>query len=161
MGIEIERKFLVAGDGWRGKHAGILMKQGYLCRDKERTVRVRLVGEKGYLTIKGEGADGSLVRPEFEFEIPGTDAGAMLTSMCVGGIVEKVRYPIMEKGMLWEVDEFHGDNKGLILAEVELEHENQVFELPEWAGKEVTGDGRYYNVNLTEKPWRTWESGGE
>ncbi len=159
MGIEIERKFRVTGDGWRGKHSGILMKQGYLCRDKERTVRVRLVGDKGYLTVKGEGINGSLVRPEYEFEIPGKDAGEMLELMCSGGIIEKVRYPIEEQGMLWEVDEFHGNNEGLVLAEVELEDENQVFDLPDWTGQEVTGDKRYYNVYLTENPWTEWGKG--
>lgn len=154
MGIEIERKFLVVGDSWRGKGSGTSFRQGYLSTDRERVVRVRLAGERGFLTVKGKGEGAA--RAEFEFEIPAADAAEMLDALCLRPLIEKVRYRIPFEGLVWEVDEFSGDNRGLILAEVELEREDQPVVLPEWAGREVTGDPRYFNAYLVEKPFTTW-----
>jgi CYTH domain-containing protein len=152
MPFEIERKFLVTGDEWRqGK--GTRLCQGYLNRDSERTVRVRLAGDNAFLTIKGlkKGAKCA----EYEYEIPLEHAEEMLR-LCDGPIIEKNRYTVSFSGLLWEVDEFCGENKGLILAEVELKSPDQVFERPLWLGREVTGDPRYFNSNLSICPYRTW-----
>lgn len=152
MGTEIERKFLVSGSAWR-KPDPTYFCQGYLNRDKHRTVRVRIAGSCGILTIKGL-TTGSL-RPEFEYEIPIDDAKELL-ALCDGPIVEKYRHIVEDGGLKWDVDEFLGDNKGLVIAEVELESEDQVFEIPDWAGIEVTDDSRYFNSNLAMNPYNSW-----
>ncbi len=152
MAIEIERKFLVVGEAWRAAPA-VYFCQGYLNRSKERTVRVRVAGELGYLTIKGATTGAS--RAEFEYEIPLEDAKQLL-ALCDGPLIEKYRRKISHEGMLWEVDEFLGDNQGLVVAEIELESEAQAFIKPDWAGVEVTADARYYNSNLSVQPFSRW-----
>jgi len=154
MGKEIERKFLVKGNAWRRLATGILYRQGYLSIVKERTVRVRIIGTKGFLTIKGITVGAT--RTEFEYEIPVKDANIMLDELCERPIIEKNRYKINHAGLIWEIDEFAGENKGLIIAEVELDDETQKVQLPEWIGEEVTDDPRYFNVNLIKKPYKSW-----
>ena len=154
MGKEIERKFLVVGDAWRQLATGTMYRQGYLSTVKERTVRVRTIGDQGYLTIKG--ITTGVSRTEFEYPIPVAHANAMLDDLCERPLIEKHRYQIDFSGLIWEVDEFHGDNQGLILAEVELAEENQQFDKPEWIGVEVSGDPRYFNSNLTKNPYSKW-----
>ncbi|MEZ0276112.1 MAG: CYTH domain-containing protein [Roseimicrobium sp.] len=153
MGQEIERKFLVKSDTWREGAEGTLYRQGYLAKDVERTVRVRIAGDQAYLTIKGRTKGTS--RAEYEYEIPLKDAEEML-ALCDGPLVEKTRHKIPHAGHTWEVDVFHGDNDGLIMAEVELEREDAEVELPGWAGKEVSDDARYYNSSLSKRPYKTW-----
>ncbi|QPF73033.1 CYTH domain-containing protein [Roseateles sp. DAIF2] len=153
MGIEIERKFLVAtGEGWRRPDA-LVFSQGYLNRAAERTVRVRIAGARAFLTIKGKSRGAS--RAEFEYEIPVADARELL-ALCEGPLIEKTRHTLEVEGTRWEVDEFHGANAGLVLAEVELAHEDQPFARPAWLGAEVTGDERYYNSRLSEHPFSAW-----
>ncbi|MCL2789156.1 MAG: CYTH domain-containing protein [Desulfobulbus sp.] len=154
MGREIERKFLLTGDGWRGLADGIEYRQGYLCADRERIVRVRLAGGRGFLTVKGPTAGAG--RDEYEYEIPAAEARAMLDTLCLEPQIEKKRCTIPYQGHIWEVDEFFGANQGLILAEIELSAENEPFERPDWVGKEVTGDVRYYNAMLCRFPYRDW-----
>lgn len=154
MAKEIERKFLVAGDAWRGLAPGTVYRQGYLSTVKERTVRVRLVGSKGYLTVKGLSVGP--VRSEFEYEIPAADADEMLGSLCKKPIIEKTRYRIPFGGLTWEVDEFAGVNAGLVVAEVELADEAQPIATPDWIAAEVTGDPRYFNANLIANPYSAW-----
>lgn len=154
MAREIERKFLTRNDDWRSLATGRLYRQGYLSTAKERTVRIRTVGNKGFITVKGI-AKGA-VRAEYEYEIPITDANEMLDGLCERPIIEKERHAIHYGGLPWVVDEFHGVNRGLILAEVELSDENQEVELPDWVGEEVTGDPRYFNANLTRNPYTKW-----
>ena len=154
MAVEIERKFLVQGDGWRGLAPGKHYRQGYLSTDADRTVRVRVIEDRGYLTIKG--ATVNATRAEYEYAIPVEDAHAMLDTLCERPLVEKTRYRIEHQGMVWEVDEFAGENAGLLLAEVELDSEDQVIALPDWAGEEVTGELRYYNSNLIANPFSQW-----
>ena len=154
MGIEIERKFLVANDTWRAQaQRATRFGQGYLSRDPARTVRVRIAGEQAFLTIKG--ATRGATRAEFEYAVPLEDAQALLT-MCDGPVVEKIRHLCLCDGMTWEVDEFLGANAGLVLAEIELEDEAQPFTRPAWLGDEVTGDGRYVNANLAVRPFTRW-----
>ena len=157
MAKEIERKFLVTNEDWRSDDAGEY-RQGNISLDKERTVRVRMAGNKAYLTVKGltKGA----TRREFEYEIPLTDATEMLANLCRRPLIEKQRHKVLYGGLIWEIDEFFGENSGLIVAEVELESEDQPFERPPWLGKEVTGDSRYYNVNLVQKPYANWKADG-
>lgn len=153
MGVEIERKFLVTGTAWR-QGSGTRLSQGYLNRDKLRTVRVRVAGDKGFLTIKGETRGAS--RAEFEYDIPLSDAERML-QLCDGPVVEKLRYVVVHGDHTWEVDEFLGENQGLVVAEIELGSESEAFQKPEWVGAEVTTDPRYFNSNLATKPYRTWD----
>lgn len=154
MGIEIERKFLVTGDGWRQPaSAQTRFSQGYLSRDPARTVRVRIAGERAFLTIKG--ATQGATRAEFEYALPLADAQQLL-AMCDGPVVEKIRHLCVHEGMTWEVDEFLGANAGLVVAEIELESEDQVFAHPAWLGAEVTGDARYVNANLAVRPFTSW-----
>jgi adenylate cyclase len=153
LGKEIERKFLVRGEEWRALAVGVRYRQGYLSTVKERTVRVRTVGERGYLTVKGITVGAT--RKEFEYEIPAADAAALL-ELCEQPLVEKVRYRIPAGGLTWEVDEFEGVNRGLIVAECELASEDQRIELPPWIGAEVTGDPRYFNSNLIAHPFTAW-----
>jgi|SoiMethySBSTD1v2_1073268.scaffolds.fasta_scaffold1788361_1 adenylate cyclase len=150
MPIEIERKFLVVGDGWRSGPPGQRFCQGYLARTDGVTVRVRCAGSRAYLTVKGK-ADG-LVRPEFEYEVPVGEAEAMLTGLCRRPLIEKVRHEVTHEGLVWNVDEFQGENAGLILAEIELDHPNQPVALPPWIGREVTHDPRYRNSRLVDEP---------
>lgn len=152
MAIEIERKFLVTGDAWR-QADGTRLSQGYLNRDKERTVRVRVAGNKAFLTIKGLTSGAS--RAEFEYEIPLTDAEQLLP-LCDGPLVEKIRYVVAHDGHSWEVDEFLGDNAGLVVAEIELQSEDESFSRPKWVGVEVTDDSRYFNSSLALKPYCMW-----
>ncbi len=154
MAQEIERKFLVAGDAWRDLAEGVVYRQGYLSTASDRTVRVRTVGAKGTLTVKGITVGAT--RSEFEYEIPLADADAMLDELCMRPLIEKIRHEIPFDGLVWEVDVFAGDNVGLVVAEVELSHEDQEFELPDWIGEEVTHDPRYYNANLIAHPFNTW-----
>ena len=156
MAKEIERKFLVKGDAWRGQNAGKRYRQGYLSTVKERTVRVRTVGDKGFLTVKGITVGAS--RSEYEYEIPVADANEILDWLCERPLVEKTRYRIPHGGLVWEIDEFEGENRGLVTAEVELKDEQQAVKPPNWVGQEVTGDPRYFNANLVAKPFTKWES---
>lgn len=152
MSTEIERKFLVTGREWQSV-AGTRMVQGYLNRAKERTVRVRIAGESAYLTIKGPSVGAT--RAEFEYAIPTDDADALL-QMCDGPTIEKLRRVIIHGDTKWEVDEFYGENAGLVVAEVELESEDQGFDRPPWLGQEVTDDARYFNSQLSLRPYLTW-----
>lgn len=154
MKIEIERKFLVAGDAWRAGATGILYRQGYLCTDPARTVRVRLGNDTAILAIKGAG--NGIARPEFEYPLPVDEATVLLDHHCLQPLVEKYRYLVPFAGLTWEIDEFLGANAGLLLAEVELEHSDQPVPLPPWIGREVTGDPRYYNAWLARHPYTTW-----
>ena len=154
MGKEIERKFLVKGDSWRAQAHGKRYRQGYLSTVKERTVRARVAGEQGFLTIKGVTVGAA--RAEYEYEIPLADANEMLDKLCERPIVEKTRYRLPQDDIVWEIDEFEGDNRGLIVAEVELKDEHQSYPKPDWLGEEVTGDPRYFNSNLVKKPFTTW-----
>lgn len=154
MAIEIERKYLVTGDAWKRLAAGVLYRQGYLSTDKARTVRVRIAGDKAFMTVKGL-AEG-IARPEFEYEIPLADAAAMLDDLCLKPLIEKRRYTLECLGLRWEVDEFLGQNQGLVVAEVELDSIDQAVALPEWVGREVTDDARYFNSSLIAHPYSTW-----
>jgi len=153
MGTEIERKFLVKEGPWR-EAAAETYRQGYLSTVKERTVRVRTINDKGYLTVKGITVGAS--RLEFEYEIPVADAGELLDNLCEKPLIEKQRYKLDHGGLTWEIDVFFGDNEGLIVAEVELQSEDQVFERPDWVADEVTSDPRYYNANLISNPYSNW-----
>jgi len=153
MGQEIERKFLLRSDAWRLGATGTRICQGYLSRLP--TVRVRTKGQSAFLTVKGQ-AEG-IVRSEFDYPVPLEDAEAML-DLCQKPLIEKTRYEIWVAGHLWEIDEFYGDNEGLILAEIELESEGESFEQPDWLGREVTGDVRYYNARLVEHPFSVWQT---
>lgn len=152
MAVEIERKFLVQ-EGWQPQKTGVRIAQGYLCSVPERTVRVRIKGEKGYLTVKGR--NEGIRRAEFEYEIPLGDAEAMM-KLCEKPPVEKTRYLEEYEGHTWEVDIFAGANEGLRVAEIELPAEDTVFAKPAWAGAEVSGDERYYNSSLSIRPYQQW-----
>jgi adenylate cyclase len=152
MAIEIERKFLVHGTEWR-QGPGVRYVQGYLNRDKERTVRVRIAAGEAFLTIKG--VPTGATRLEFEYKIPLQD-GEQLLQLSEGPIVEKNRYIVVHEESRWEVDEFLGDNAGLVIAEIELTSEDQPFSRPAWLGEEVTQDARYFNSSLASVPYRDW-----
>ena len=152
MGIEIERKFLVVGDAWREAPA-TQYAQGYPNRDKQRTVRVRIVQDRAWLTVKGVSVGAT--RAEFEYAIPVADAGQLL-ALCDGPIVRKTRRVVEHAGSRWEIDEFQGDNAGLVVAEIELPAEDAAFERPAWLGAEVTHDARYFNSSLATCPYSTW-----
>ncbi|WP_207262380.1 CYTH domain-containing protein [Desulfovibrio sp. Huiquan2017] len=154
MAKEIERKFLLVGDDWRGLADGTHYRQGYLNSAKERTVRVRTIDDKGFLTIKG--ITTGATRVEYEYEIPHAECTEMLDDLAEKPIIEKARYKIEFGGFIWEVDEFFGVNNGLVVAEIELSSEDQAFEKPSWVGEEVTGDPRYFNSNLVNNPYTTW-----
>jgi len=155
MGMEIERKFLPRDESWRIGAVGTSYTQGYISKEKDHTVRVRIAGEKAYITIKG--AVEGISRPEFEYGIPLEDARELM-KLCKGPIIEKTRYRIPFEGLVWEVDEFHGENLGLIIAEVELTDPDQGVVLPPWVGEEVTGDSRYYNSSLSTLPYGRWDT---
>jgi adenylate cyclase len=152
LAVEIERKFRVTGDAWRND-SGVLYRQGYLNRDKLRTVRIRIAGSAAFLTIKGKSTGAT--RAEFEYPVPMDDAQALL-ALCDGPLIEKTRYIVLHAGHRWEVDEFAGDNAGLVVAELELSAEDEAFERPAWLGPEVTQDARYFNSNLATQPFCTW-----
>ena len=154
MGKEIERKYLIRSDEWKNLAKGKYYRQGYLSTVKERVVRVRTIDDKGFLTIKGVTVGVS--RSEFEYPIPAEDANLMLDALCEKPIIEKFRAKVEFAGLVWEIDEFHGDNEGLVVAEVELTEENQQIELPSWIGEEVSGDTRYFNSNLIKHPFTQW-----
>ena len=154
MGTEIERKFLVRDNTFRSLAQGTRYRQGYLSSTKERVVRVRTIDDKGFLTIKG--ITTGATRAEYEYEIPVKEAEAMLDGLCEKPLIEKDRYKIAHKGLIWEVDEFFGENQELILAEVELESEDQPYDKPEWITDEVTGDPKYFNSNLIQNPYKNW-----
>ncbi len=156
MPKEIERKYLVDHSKWEklNKTPGELYRQGYLLTDPRKTIRVRLTPAKAYLTIKGITTGAS--RDEYEYEIPVQDAKELLDKLSLSEL-SKTRYTIGHKGNTWEVDEFSGDNNGLIVAEIELESEDQAYEIPDWIGKEVTGEEKYYNSNLTIHPYNKWQ----
>ena len=156
MSLEIERKFLVSGYYKPFVHESVHILQGYLCSSAGKTVRVRTWGEKGFLTIKGPTAKDSCSRFEWEIEIPLDDARELI-SLCDGGVIDKVRHLVSFKGHVFEVDEFAGDNQGLVVAEVELSSEDEEFERPDWLGKEVTGERRYYNSCLLSSPYCSWD----
>lgn len=155
MAIEIEKKFLLTGNEWRGLGTGVVYRQGYISISAQHTVRVRIAGKTGYVTIKGGHVGGG--RHEFEYEIPLADADTMLATLCTKPLIEKKRYKIPFEGFTWEVDEFSGDNEGLIFAEIELEYNDQPFNKPVWVGAEVTGDSRYYNASLVSHPYCAWQ----
>lgn len=155
MGIEIERKFLVTDTAFlSGEPECIRLVQGYLSTDPDRTVRVRLVGDNGFITVKGK--TRGAVRLEYEYPIPGEDARELLQGLCSGPLVEKQRFTVHHQGSEWSVDIFEGRNQGLAVAEIELDSETQSFEKPPWAGREVTHDPRYYNACLSMRPIDTW-----
>lgn len=154
MGTEIERKFLVTDDAWRGQGTSTVIRQGYLSTVKERTVRVRVAGDEGTLTIKGITVGAS--RTEFEYQIPVEDANVMLDELCEQPIIEKTRHVVEFDGTTWEIDEFAGVNDGLIIAEVELDSPDEEFTHPDWLGDEVTDDPRYFNANLIAHPYTEW-----
>lgn len=156
MGKEIERKYLIELTKWHqvSKPKGELYRQGYLLTDPDKTIRVRLTETTGYLTIKG--ATLNTTRSEYEYEIPAREAKELLDSFSVSEL-SKTRYRIDHGGKVWEVDEFFGENEGLIVAEIELTTEDEIFDIPGWIGKEVTGDVKYYNSSLTINPYKNWE----
>ncbi|MCX7783691.1 MAG: CYTH domain-containing protein [Meiothermus sp.] len=154
MGTETERKFLIRSWGWKQGAVGVMYRQGYLCREEARTVRVRIAGDKAYLTIKGQ-VQG-MTRLEYEYPLPLADAQELLDRLCLRPLIEKTRYRVEYRGRVWEVDEFAGENQGLVVAEVELKLPEQPLELPDWVGEEVTHDPRYLNANLVEHPFSRW-----
>jgi adenylate cyclase len=155
MAIEIERKFRLSSDGWRG---GVLRKtllrQGYIANTQRASVRVRVAGEAGWLSVKA--MTRALARAEYEAAIPAADANDMLERLCEGPVIEKWRHIVSYQGSEWEIDEFLGANAGLVIAELELDAEDAVFARPPWLGVEVTHDERYYNFRLSEHPFRHW-----
>ena len=157
MAKEIERKFLVKKDDFKEcVRQSQKIVQGYLSSVPERAVRVRIKGDKGFLTVKGIGNESGMSRFEWEKEISVEDAKDLL-KICEPGIIDKTRYIVQYKGYVYEIDEFYGDNDGLIVAEIELESEDDIFEKPEWLGEEVTGDVKYYNAMLMKNPYKNWK----
>ena len=154
MGIEIERKFLLTGEAWRSLGEPVLLRQGYLSTNPDRTVRVRIEGEQGSMTIKGRSAGAT--RGEWEYPIPLQDANELLDRLCEQPLIEKYRRRIEFGGNVWEVDEFLGANAGLAFAEIELASEDQQFDKPDWIGEEVTHDKRYFNSSLIRLPFSQW-----
>ncbi len=156
MAIETERKFTVTGDFRKEVQSIKRIIQGYICADQGRTVRVRIAGEDGYLTIKGPSDEKFWSRYEFEQKIALADAQELM-KLCVSGIIHKERHYIPAGEHMWEVDVFHGDNEGLVIAEIELQTEDEQFEIPAWVGEEVTSDRRYYNSMLSKTPYCKWK----
>jgi adenylate cyclase len=155
MAIEIEHKFLLANDGWR-EHVSrsVRYRQGYLSSQPTSSIRVRTSNDRAWLNIKT--ATIGTHRHEYEYEIPLADANEILDSLCKKPLIEKIRYFVTDNGNLWEIDEFEGENQGLIVAEIELDETGQTFSKPPWIGLEVTGDLRYYNNNLAIHPYSEW-----
>lgn len=155
MGLEIEKKFLIKDDSWKNQiTAGVYYRQGYISSHPDRVVRIRTIENMAYLTIKGKTMGA--VRSEYEYEIPYEEAIEMLTQLCEKPLVEKTRYKLMYNNLLWEIDEFEAENKGLVVAEVELEDEFQPIDLPPWIGEEVTMQPKYYNASLIRNPFSSW-----
>ena len=154
MAQEIERKFLIHDASIVDSLAGERLTQGYLSHDKNATVRVRIAGTTGWLTIKGKTVGAT--RSEFEYPVPEEDARQMLDELCNAGVIDKTRYRLPQGELCWEIDVFHGDNDGLIVAEIELPSEDSPFDKPDWLGEEVTGDARYYNSALSSTPFNQW-----
>lgn len=156
MALEIERKFLLASDAWRAMaRSRQLMRQGYLTGGSRCSVRARIAGDQAWLNIKAKRS--GMTRVEFEYPIPVDDADEILSDLCEGPLVEKYRHEVRVGDHVWEIDEFVGDNAGLIVAEIELGSEQEHFERPSWLGAEVTDDQRYYNFNLVKQPYREWK----
>jgi len=155
--IEIERKFLVVSDAYKSEaFRTTKIIQGFLNTDPERTVRVRLQGENGVLTIKGKSSSDGLIRFEWETEISKTDAEHLL-KLCEPGIINKIRYEIKVENHIFEVDEFFEDNQGLVIAELELNSVDETFKRPNWLGEEITGNAKYYNAQLSKTPYKSWK----
>lgn len=154
MAKEIERKFLIKQAELGPLEGGAAIKQGYISTKDNTAVRIRVSGNKAYLTLKGE--NKGVTRTEFEYEIPVVDAEQIITELCTGPVVEKTRYLVVHFDHTWEVDVFHGDNDGLVVAEIELGCEDEHFELPNWVSTEVSGDARYYNSSLLGHPFKNW-----
>lgn len=154
MAKEIERKFLVKNEDFKKQAQGTMYRQGYLNSIKERTVRVRTVGDKAFMTVKGITVGAT--RAEYEYEIPFNDCNEMLDNLAEKPIIEKKRYKIPQGEFTWEIDEFFGENQGLVVAEIELQSEDQKFDKPDWVGEEVTGDPKYFNSNLIKNPYTKW-----
>ncbi len=156
--LEIERKFLVTSAAFKEvAQKATRITQGYLSTDPERTVRVRIKGDKGFLTIKGKSNDSGTTRVEVEEEIA-VDKAQTLLSLCLPGVIDKTRYEYTVGNHTWEIDEFYGENEGLTVAEIELNSEEEDFTKPDWIGNEVTGDNKYYNSQLSENPFKKWKS---
>jgi len=155
MALEIEKKFLVTGNFMKESTKATRITQGYLSSVPERTVRVRIKGDKGYITVKGIGSASGATRFEWEKEIPVSEVEQLL-AICEPGVIDKTRHLVVSGKHTFEVDVFHGENEGLVLAEVELSSEDEVFVKPGWLGQEVTGDTRYYNSMLMKKPYKRW-----
>ncbi|WP_018267630.1 MULTISPECIES: CYTH domain-containing protein [Methylosinus] len=156
MGVEIERKFLVTRELWRPRNDGVAFRQGYLSRAEDRVVRVRIAGGAAFLTIKGR--TSNVTRSEFEYPIPVEDAQIMLDRLCERPLIEKTRYEEVFGGHIWTVDVFLGENDGLIIAEIELGSEEESFDRPGWLGREVSGDPRYFNSELSKRPFGYWDA---
>ncbi|WP_166141390.1 CYTH domain-containing protein [Methylosinus sp. RM1] len=156
MGVEIERKFLVTRELWRPRNDGVAFRQGYLSRVEDRVVRVRTAGGAAFLTIKGR--TSNVTRSEFEYPIPVEDAQLMLDRLCERPLIEKTRYEEVFGGHIWTVDVFQGENDGLIVAEIELGSEEENFDRPGWLGREVSGDPRYFNSELSKRPFGYWDA---
>jgi adenylate cyclase len=154
MGEEIERKFLVDDMTWRASAQGIRFRQGFLSTIPERTVRIRVAGPKAWITVKGKTVGAR--RAEFEYEVPAADAEEMLDTLCMRPLIEKVRYRLTFGLHTWEIDVFEDENAGLVIAEIELRSEDEIFEKPAWLGSEVTDDPRYFNSNLVAHPYCNW-----
>jgi adenylate cyclase len=156
MPLEIERKFLVKSTGYRQLGKYLQIHQGFLSTEKERVVRVRIMGKQAFLTIKG--ISKGISRAEYEYKIPVADAKYMLENLCIKPTINKYRYKVNIEGFTWEIDEFLGENEGLVIAEIELKAAGQQFPKPEWIGEEVTEDVRYYNANLVKNPFKSWKT---
>ncbi|MBQ5451971.1 MAG: CYTH domain-containing protein [Bacteroidales bacterium] len=157
MAYEIERKFLVKGEFKQFALSSTYIVQGYIYFDKEKSVRVRIRGDKGFITVKSSVGDSKVTRNEWEYEVPASEANEMLR-LCGKNVIEKTRYIVNVKNLTVEVDEFYGENEGLLLAEIELTNESQQFEKPDFLGQEVTGQPRYYNAQLCVNPYSKWRS---
>ena len=156
MPSEIERKYLVPKEAWKPSTSGVLYRQGYLSSTIERVVRIRIAGDRAYLTVKGPAT--GVTRLEFEYSIPIDDAATMLDRLCERPLIEKTRYREEFEGHHWEVDEFHGNNSGLVIAEIELANASEQFAMPPWAAAEVSDDPRYFNANLVLNPYKNWRT---
>lgn len=156
MAAEIEHKYLVRREAWHPSKPGVLYRQGYLSSLKERVVRVRIAGDKAFVNVKGPTL--GVTRLEFEYPIPVEDAAIMLDTLCERPLIEKTRYCEEFEGHLWEIDEFHGDNDGLLIAEIELQAQSEAYSLPPWVGPEVSSDPRYFNSNLGSNPYKNWKA---
>lgn len=155
MATEIERKFLLKNDSWRTEaNEGSMIRQGYLAGTEKSSIRVRVSGEKANINIKSATLD--VTRQEYEYAIPLSEANEILDTLCEGPLIEKTRYHVQHGDHVWEVDEFYGDNQGLVVAEIELNSADENFERPDWVGEEVSDDTRYYNVCLVKHPYKDW-----